>query len=88
MFFGNYGGRWVSNDIPLTQVKHFSSWIDLSNGIQSPLNIYRMQKIHPREVDISTNHLGAGKTFTSGSTNLLTFHLLGLGFWMFTVYTS
>jgi hypothetical protein len=37
--------------------------LDLSNGVLSAPSRDRMQKNFPREVDVSTNHIGAQKPF-------------------------
>jgi hypothetical protein len=55
-------------------VENRSSWLDLSNDVLSTPNRDRMQKLCPREVDVSTT--------PSGPANLLDFHLPGLGFWI------
>jgi hypothetical protein len=49
----------------------------LSDGVSSAPNKDCMQKLHPREVDVSTTPIGAHKPFGVSS--------LGLGFWMFRV---
>jgi hypothetical protein len=54
--------------------KSCSSRIDLSNELLSAPNGDHMQKLRPWEVDVSTT--------PSGPTNLLAFHLPGLGFWI------
>ena len=59
--------------------KNCSSWIDLSNRVSCTLNGVRMQKLRSREVDVSTNHLGP--------THFMIVQLLGLGFWMFRVFS-
>lgn len=38
-----------------------TSWLDLSNRLPSTLNRNRMQTLGPREVGVSTNHLGVHK---------------------------
>jgi hypothetical protein len=54
-------------------------WLDLSNLVSSAPNKDRMQKLCPREVDISTTPIGAHKPFGISSS--------GLGFWMFRVFS-
>jgi hypothetical protein len=54
-------------------------WLDLSDEVLNTPNRDRMQKLRPREVDVSTT--------PSRPTNLLAFHLSGLGFWMFRVFS-
>jgi hypothetical protein len=48
--------------------------IDLSNELSSAPNGDRMQKLRPREVDVSTTPIGAHKPFGVSSS--------GLGFWI------
>ena len=55
------------------------SWIYLSNEPPNTLNGYCMENLRPREVVCSTNHLGAIK--------FMMIHLLGLVFWMFSVFS-
>jgi hypothetical protein len=45
-------------------------WIDLSNGVSSTPNEDRMQKLHPREVDVSTTPIGAHKPFGFSSSKV------------------
>jgi hypothetical protein len=47
----------------LSLAKNCSPWIVLSNELLCALNKDHMQKLCPQEIDISTNHLGARKTF-------------------------
>jgi hypothetical protein len=52
----------------------------LSNGVSNTPNKDHMQKLRPREVDVSTTPIGAHKPFGVSSP-------LGLGFWMFRVFS-
>jgi hypothetical protein len=53
--------------------------LDLSDEVSSTPNGDRMQKLRPQEVDVSTTPIGAHKPFGVSS--------LGLGFWMFRVFS-
>jgi hypothetical protein len=48
-----------------------TSNIEISDGIPSTPNKYFMQKLHPWEVDISTNHYGAQKPFGISSYGVM-----------------
>jgi hypothetical protein len=54
-------------------------WLDLSDEVPSAPNEDRMQKFTPGKLMYQLP--------PSGPTNLLVFHLLGLGFWMFRVFS-
>jgi hypothetical protein len=47
-----------------------SSRLDLSNGVSSTPNGDHMQKLHPREVDVSTTPIGARKPFGFSSSRV------------------
>jgi hypothetical protein len=72
-FFGKTGSN--KNKVQCCSHKSCSPRINLSNSVSSAPNGDRMQKLRPWEVDVSTTPIGAA--------NLLAFHLLGLGFWIF-----
>jgi hypothetical protein len=44
--------------------------LDLFNGVPSAPNIDHMKKLCPREVDVSTNHIGAHKPFGVSSSGV------------------
>jgi hypothetical protein len=48
-----------------------TSWLDLSDGLLGAPKEYCMQKLRPREVDVSTNHLGAHKPFVVSSSEIM-----------------
>jgi hypothetical protein len=50
-------------------------WIDLFDGAPSIPNGYHMQKLFPREVDVSANHIGAHKHFGVSSSGLRAFYV-------------
>jgi hypothetical protein len=54
-------------------------FLDLSNEVSNAPNGDRMQKLCPREVDVSTTPIRAHKPFGISSS--------GLGFWMFRVFS-
>jgi hypothetical protein len=45
-------------------------WLDLYDRVPSTPNEDHMQKLCPREVDISTNHIGAHKLFNISSSRV------------------
>jgi hypothetical protein len=51
-------------------VENRSSRLDLSNGVSSAPNGDRMQKLRPREVDVSTTPIGARKPFGFSSSGV------------------
>jgi hypothetical protein len=51
-------------------IKNRSSWLDLSNDVSSDPNKDRMQKLHTREVDISTTPIEARKSFGFSSSGV------------------
>jgi hypothetical protein len=58
-----FGGLEYSKAISWAQSEMCSSWLDLSNELSCAPNGDRMQKLHPREVDVSTTPIGAHKPF-------------------------
>ena len=54
----------------VTHIKICSPHIDLSNGVSSAPNEDCMQKLHPREVDVSTTSIGAQKPFGFSSSEV------------------
>jgi len=53
-------------------------WIDISNDVSCASNGDSIPKLRPWEIDIPIYPDGA---------DILAFHLLGLGFWMFRVFS-
>jgi hypothetical protein len=53
-----------------------TSHLDLFDGLPSVPNIDQMQKLCPREVDVSTNHIGAQKPFDVSSFGVRVFSLM------------
>jgi hypothetical protein len=51
-------------------VSSCSPRIDISNGVSSAPNKDRMQKLRPREVDVSTTPIGAHKPFGFSSSRV------------------
>jgi hypothetical protein len=60
--FWGFGVQVITKGIDLASRK-FSSRLYLSNGVSSAPNGDRMQKLPPREVDVSTTPIGAHKPF-------------------------
>jgi hypothetical protein len=54
-----------------------TSRLDLFDGLSSTPNRYRMQKLCPREVDVSTNHIGAHKPFGVSSYGVMVLDVWG-----------
>jgi hypothetical protein len=68
-FFWTFGGgRGSFNEIPLTPYGSCTSQIDLSDEVSNTPNKDRMQKLRPREVDVSTTPIGAHKPFGLSSS--------------------
>jgi hypothetical protein len=78
MFFG-YSGACSRHGL-LKLANNYTYQLDISKKILCVPNGYCIQNFHPREVDVSTSHLGLAI--------LLELHLLGLGFWVFVVFSS
>jgi hypothetical protein len=51
--------------------------LELSDKISSTLNKYRMQKLRPREVDVSTTPIGAHKPFGVSTFGVMVLDVLG-----------
>jgi hypothetical protein len=56
--------------LDVSHIKSCIPRIDLSNGVSSTPNEDRMQKLHPREVDVSTTSIGACKPFGFSSSRV------------------
>jgi hypothetical protein len=68
MFFEKTGATWIVDQC--FPPKSCISRIDLSNELLSTPNIDCMQKLCPREVDISTTPIGAHKPFCFSSSGV------------------
>jgi hypothetical protein len=59
---------WLNVDVRPNEM--YTNHIDLSNELPSAPNKDHMQMFHPREVDVSTNHIGAHKPFGVSSSRV------------------
>jgi hypothetical protein len=78
--FLTFGAQEIAKFFGLGLVEMFSSRLDLSNELLCTPNEDRMQNLHPGKLTYQLP--------PSGPTNLLVFHLLGLGFWIFFMLKS
>jgi hypothetical protein len=68
--FWGFGAQVTAKGTNLGPVENRSSRLDLSNGVSSAPNRDRMQKLRPREVDVSTTPIGARKPFGFSSSGV------------------
>jgi hypothetical protein len=69
-FFWTFGGQGLPKHTLTPNMESCTSRIDLSDEVSNAPNRDRMQKLRPREVDVSTTPIGAHKPFGLSSSRV------------------